>query len=135
MGLIRFPDWRKRLLHYVAGVSRARFQAGKLDCALFAAGAVHAMTGADLARGWRKYRSLKKGRALLADKGFADHVALAASLLPEIPPSFASVGDIAVLTADEDDALGVVQGPNIWALRPDGLGTVPLTQAKRAFRV
>jgi adenosyl cobinamide kinase/adenosyl cobinamide phosphate guanylyltransferase len=67
----------------------------------------------------------------MKDAGFADHLALVASLLPEIAPAFAQRGDVAAV----GDALGVVDGEMIFVLREDGLGLVPLTAATRAFRI
>ncbi|AET73304.1 hypothetical protein EMVG_00018 [Emiliania huxleyi virus PS401] len=135
-GLVRKKTWRPDLAEYVAAAARQPFRPGRHDCALFAAGAVKAMTGADFARGYRStYRSLAKGRQVLQEKGFADHVALAAHHLPEIAPIMAQEGDIAVVAGDADSALGVVQGPMIYVLRPGGLGLEPLTAAVRAFRV
>lgn len=133
----RKKDWRASLVAYVASVSKAEFKPGRHDCALFAAGAVEAMTGEDLAAKWRgKYRSLKRGQVLLQKSGFADHIELAASHFDEVPPLMAQVGDIAVIEASGEDALGVVQGSYVWAaLTGGGLGLVPLTMVKRAFRV
>jgi len=105
---MRHPNWRPALRDYVEDVARKPFRYGSHDCALFTAGAVKAMTGVDHARGWRsQYRSLAKGREMLA----------------------------AVLDGDGGDALGVVQGAFVWAADPNGLRSVPLIQAKRAFRV
>ena len=137
----RLPDWRARLTDYVAAHARDPFSYGRLDCALFCAGAVEVMTGQDLARGWRGYRSLNEGRKKLAEKGFADQVDLVASLFPEVPVAFAQAGDIAAVPGDDDVALGIVQGEAVYVLRPpvrDGspaLALVPLLSAVRAFRV
>lgn len=134
--MTRLPDWRPRLVAYLEDAARRPFRPGRHDCALFAAGAVAAQTGADPARGWRsRYRSLRRGRAALREAGFEDLAALAAHHLPEIPPIMAREGDIALLREAGELAFGVVQGPMIYVLRPDGLGLVPLTQAERAFRV
>ena len=134
--LVRKKTWRSDLTAFVAAAAARPFRPGKHDCALFAAGAVKAMTGADLARGYRsKYRSLAKGQQVLQARGFTDHIALAAHHLPEIAPIMAQEGDIVVVEADEDSALGVVQGPMIYVLRPSGLGLVEFTEAVRAFRV
>ena len=131
----RHDDWQGRLTDYVVPLMGAEFSFGQLDCALFAAGAVKAMTGKDLAWGFRSYRTLKGGLKKLKAAGYDDHIALAADKLPEIPPSFAQVGDVAVVETDEGPALGVVQGETIYVMRLDGLGLVPLTTATRAFRV
>lgn len=141
--LKRRPDWRPRLVRYVASIAGRPFVPGQHDCALFAAGAVAAQTGVDLATHWLGYASLREGLVRLKANGFADHVALAAHHLPEVRPAFGRVGDIAVLSAaaagtpGSMDALGVVQGRAVYVLRPGqgGLGLVPLTEAKRMLRV
>ena len=132
----RKDNWRTELFAFVIGSAREQFKAGKNDCALFAAGAVKAMTGLDLAVGWRgKYHTLKTGKERLQKEGFADLAALAAHHFEEIPPLNAQVGDIAVVEGDDAPALGVVQGAFVWVRMPHGIGSVPLTDVKRAFRI
>ena len=132
----RKPTWRADLLAYLSESARADFRVGKNDCALFAAGAIKTITGEDLARGWRgKYRSLKKGKALLKKQGFNDLAELAAHHFEEIPPLMAQVGDVAIVEGDDDLALGIVQGASVWVRMPSGIGSVSLTEVKRAFRV
>lgn len=133
----RRPTWRADLSAYLAAQARRRFRPGATDCALFAAGAVQAMTGEDLAAAWRgTYRSLRAGQAALVAAGFADHVALAADLLPEIAPSYAAVGDVAVLPGEGTAwALGIVQGSAVYCLRPAGLALVSRLHITRAFAV
>ena len=121
------------LIAYAAEAGARPFRPGRHDCALFAAGWVKLATGQDLARGWRStYRSLRRGQQLLEEAGFADHIALAAAHLPEIPPAFAQVGDVAVL---ETQAFGIVTGEMIYCLKPQGLGLVPRSAMRRAFQV
>jgi len=134
--LTRLPDWHARLVAYLAAASRTPFAPGAHDCALFAAGAVQAMTGNDLAEGWRgRYRTLAGGRRVLKREGVADHVALAARHLEEVPVSWAQPGDVAAVPTADGPALGVVQGASIYVVSAAGLGLVPLTAAARAFRV
>ena len=45
MTLHRLPDWPERLAAYLADQRPHRFAWGTHDCARFAAGAVHAITG------------------------------------------------------------------------------------------
>ena len=146
--LIRRPDWRGRLRAYASAAARRPFAYGQHDCALFAAGAIAAMTGQDPAADWRRrYTTLRGGLRVIRKSGHADHVAAVAACFTEIPSAFAQVGDLAVVPADtvpsldpaaprpiSDLALGVVAGAHVWVLRPEGLGTVPLTMALRAFR-
>lgn len=134
----RYSFWRTALFDYVHDVARRPFQWGEHDCALFAAGAVKAMTGEDFAAGYRgRYKTLRGGLGLLRRKGFVDHADMAASVLEEIHPSRAQVGDVAAIEESGHTALGIVQGPRIYVLRPGeaGIGTVGLLDAKRAFRV
>lgn len=132
----RRPDWRGRLATYLAGLAGAPFRPGHHDCALFAAGAVEAMTGADLAADYRgTYRTIKAGRDALAAVGYASHVALVADYCPEVPAALAQVGDLAALPGDGGDALGIIQGGAVYVLTPSGLALVNRLHITKAFRV
>jgi hypothetical protein len=69
--------------------------------------------------------------------GFRNLADMVAVMLPEIHPSEARIGDIAAIEIDTPFgyALGVVNGERVFVLREDGMGTVDLLDAKRAFRV
>lgn len=134
----RFSFWRTALFEYVHGVARTPFAWGSHDCALFAAGAVQAMTGRDFASPYRgRYSTLAGGLRLLKKAGFSDHADMAASLFEEQHPSAAQIGDIAALDDGGHVALGIVQGALIYVLKPGaaGIGTVSRFEAKRSFRV
>lgn len=121
------------LTEYLAECRATVFRPGRHDCALFVAEWVKRATGVDHARGWRsKYRSLTKGQALLQEAGHADHVAMVASILEEIPPSFAGEGDLGVV---EGAALGIVSAERVFVLHPSGLAHVSRRKLERAFRV
>lgn len=131
----RLPDWQARLTAYLAQVREAPFAWGRHDCALFVAGAVEAMTGEDLARGVRSYRSKAAGLAALQARGHADHEALAAALLEEVPPLLARPGDVVVTDGEGGPALGIVQGEQVYLVGLEGLGLAPRSAVRRAFRV
>lgn len=132
----RLPDWRPRLVTYLAAVRDEPLVYGRHDCALFVAGAVEAMTGADPAAEFREaYTTLKGGLKRLAAEGLADHVALVRSLLDEVPPAFAMVGDVAVIGEIGTPALGIFEGESILVLKDPGLGLIPRSAASLAFRV
>lgn len=132
----RRPDWYEALSRYLAETARTPFAHGEMDCALFAAGAVAAMTGVDPAQRWRgRYKTLKGGLGALRRAGFADHLALTAALLPEIPVALAQPGDLAVVETADGPALGVVALPTVLFRTPAGLGSVSFLEASRAFRV
>jgi hypothetical protein len=133
----RQSGWRPALMQYLGEVARSPLVFGTHDCALFAAGAVQAMTGTDFAAAYRgKYSTLDAGLRLLRRDGFADHAALARSVLPVISAAQAMPGDLAIIPLDPLPALGVVQGAGIYVLDLSGnLGLLPLTDAIEALRV
>ncbi|PKP85816.1 MAG: hypothetical protein CVT80_00265 [Alphaproteobacteria bacterium HGW-Alphaproteobacteria-2] len=133
---MRCTDWHARLTAFLARAARSEFRPGDLDCALFAAGAVEAVTGLDPAASLRgRYATLDDGYARLAALGFADHVALAQSLFAEVPPAMAWPGDLAEVETAEGPALGVVQGQCVYVMGRRGMGLMPLSAARRTFRV
>ncbi len=134
---MRLPDWQERLTGYLCRCARTPYQIGDHDCALFAAGAVEAVTGIDPAADWRgQYATKTCGLRMLRLAGHADHIAATAAVLPEIDPVFAAAGDIACVAEDATGqlALGVVQGELIYVLREDGLGLVRRATMQRAWR-
>ncbi len=132
----RLPDWRGRLGAYVEQARRAPFGYGALDCALFTAGAVEAMTGVDLAEGLRgAYGSFAAGIRELRRRGYIDHLDMARAHFPEIPPCFAQVGDLCAVEVAEGPALGLTQGARIFLMSAGGLVTVDLLAARTAYRV
>lgn len=133
----RRATWRADLAAYLARVAGQPFRPGAMDCALFASGAVEAMTGADLGAPWRgQYRTLSEGRAALAAAGFADHVAFVAAHFEEIAPARAQIGDLMIFpAARRPAALGVVQGPGAYVLTAAGLAVVDRLGALRAWSV
>ena len=130
----RISGWQARLAAWLASISRTPFQPGQHDCALFAAGAVEAMTGVDLAAGWRgRYHTLRGGIRVLRRAGYADHIALARSHFPTTATPRA--GDLAVVDTPEGQALGVVQGLYIYAPATVGWALSPLEAASEFFEV
>lgn len=133
----RRPDWYPRLVTYLGAAARRPFTEGELDCALFAAGAVAAMTGEDLAAPYRgRYRTTRGGLRLLRRAGYADPVALAADHLPEIAVAEARPGDLVVVPTPDGAALGILQGAaGVHVMAATGMGLVPAALVTRAFRV
>lgn len=128
----KHPGWRHRLTNFLRENHQRPFEPGVWDCAIWAAGAVEAMTGEDHLRGFRGYRTIAEGKRKLQAKGFDDHVAYVASLLPEVPAAFAQAGDLAVI---EGQSLCIVQGHLVYMFGVNGFGVRPFTVIERAFRV
>lgn len=133
----RHPEWRQNLCAYFATVARQKFRPGSHDCALFAAGAVEAMTGVDLAATYAgRYRTVSEGMAILRAEGVSDLSALVLRHFEEIPPLKAGVGDLTLVEGEGgEDALGVVQGASIFVLQREGLGRVSLEVGLKGFKV
>lgn len=135
---LKKPGWEGRLIKYISECSNAPFRPGRLDCGLFAGGAIKAMTGFDPTVGMKgKYSTIDKAMSKLADMGYTDHIEYAASMFEDhVSPLFACRGDLAVV---EDmngfPALGIVQGEYIYVMELNGIGLRPLTDAKRAFKI
>ncbi|MBN8291020.1 hypothetical protein JI664_03490 [Rhodobacter sp. NTK016B] len=131
------PGWQNRLVAYLAAAGRERFVPGQHDCALFASGALAAMTGVDLAAPYRgRYTTERGGIRILRKDGYHDHVALAAAhLRTRADGERARPGDLAVIPTETGPALGVVQGAAVYVLTPDRLALVPLAQAVTVLEV
>lgn len=105
--MIRRGDWEQRLAAYLAECDGAEFIWGKMDCALFAAGAVLAMTDVDPASAFRgRYRSLAGSVRALRIHGAGTLELTLDSMFPERPIGFARRGDLVL----HDGAVGVCVG-------------------------
>ena len=135
--MTRLPDWQPRLHAWLRRVNGTPFVPGSHDCCLFGAGAIEAQTGVDIAAAWRgRYTTLAGGRRVLRKAGFADHVALIEATLPMIHASYAREGDLALVEAEGEWAVGVNQGTAIYILTQSGrLGFALLTPETRMFEV
>jgi hypothetical protein len=139
--MTRFPDWQSRLSDYLVRTANRPFQYGVLDCGLFVAGAIEAMTGVDVADGMRgKYSSRKTafaairslcGRASMT--GIADYLAERHGI-EETLLAFAQRGDVVQL---HSGTIGLVamHGTEILVPCADGILRLPLSYAIRAWRI
>jgi hypothetical protein len=132
--MTRRTDWRARLTAELRNWKDRPFEYGRADCALFAAACVKAMTGTDLARGLRGYRTEAEGLRKVRAKGFASHVAVfEASLKPTDRPR---AGDVAIVEIDRREATGIVQGRGVYLMSINrGLVLVPRSWIVRSLAV
>lgn len=138
--LARVPGWRARFEAAVDEIKHRPFDwATQHDCGPGLAGRlVLALTGTDVAAPWRgRYTTRAGAIRAMQESGFATLADLVASLLPEIRPAQARIGDLAAFPMDTPfgHALGVVNGERVFVLKENGIGTMGLLQATRAFRV
>jgi hypothetical protein len=139
LDLQRLPDWRVRLDDMINDVRRKPYAIGTFDCGpSFTGRAVEAVTGVNVLAPYAgRYSTEDEALALIFDEG-PELPDIVASMLPEYAhASEAKVGDLAAIPISGPFgwALGVVNGERIFVLRGDGLGTIGLLAAKRAFRV
>lgn len=136
--LPRLPDWRQRLDDYLDSIDGKPFEWGELDCALYAAGAVQAMTGVDLAKSFRgQYSDAAGAKAAIAAAGFPDYASLVAAYLPEATADTpVGIGDIAVVDMPGfGPCLALVGGAHLTAMTVRGKGSLPRIRATRFFKV
>ncbi|SEU03385.1 DUF6950 family protein [Paracoccus homiensis] len=135
----RLDNWRSRLSAELDRQRLTPFEWGGHDCALgFAGGIVEALTGEDMAAPYRgTYRSLRSAKAVLRDAGAADLGDFVATLLPEIDPAQARIGDLGII--ETPDAFGqglcMVDASTLLVLTNNGHGHKPRSAMIRAFRV
>lgn len=138
-GLTRLDDWRARLAAEMDRQRQTPFAWGKQDCAIgFAAGIVQALTGVDMARGYRsKYASPKGALRVLKDAGADSLSAFVTGLLPEVHPAFANVGDIGIVAADGplSEALCMIDVSGLIVMTEHGHGRRPRADLIRAYKV
>lgn len=133
---MRRHDWRVQLKAYIERVRHQRFCPGKLDCGLFVAGAVEAITGTDYGKDFRgRYTTLNGGTKAIRRAGYIDAIDYVQSLFSPIHISHAQVGDIAVIETESGPALGVVNGAHIFVMTSAGVGSIELLRGVRAFRI
>jgi hypothetical protein len=115
---------------------RTPYAWGQHDCALFAAGAVEAMTGIDFAAEFRgKYEDEDGARRLLTSLGCEDVGDLASRYLPEITPAEARRGDVVMIEGQLGPFLAVVDGRTAVGPSARGLTHTPVELGTRAWGV
>lgn len=136
--LQRLPDWPERLADYLAAMRPHRFAWGTHDCARFAAGAVHAVTGQHItALQWSS--SADAARLLRRVGSLATAVG---QVLPELAaPALAQRGDVVLVQAPVCSGraarqwLAVADGLLWWVPSATGLASGPMHLARRAWGV
>jgi hypothetical protein len=132
----RYEDWPQRLVAAIEAARGRPFAWGAMDCCLFAADVVLAMTGVDYAAGFRgRYDSRAGAVALLGARGGLEAVATSALGEPLPTTLMAQRGDVVMVRSPEGPALGVCEGVMAWFAGPDGVVPRPMREAVKAWRV
>jgi hypothetical protein len=133
--LHRLPAWQTRFAVLCQQRAAAPFAWGVHDCCLWAADAVHAITGHDFAAAQRgTYATTAEAARVLQAAGGVRGVATRALGAP-MPAALAAVGDVVLLEQEGRELLAVCNGLEALAAGPTGLVPVPMRQALAAWRV
>lgn len=130
----RLHAWQEHFAALVAQRMHAPFEWGVHDCCLWAADAVQAITGADVAADVRgQYSTAMQAGKLLQKLGGVAEIACA-RLGPVVTPALAQVGDVGLTTHEGRDVLAVCGGGHFLAPGPAGLQPVGMAQVRRVWR-
>lgn len=132
------PHWRIYLDALVCARLHSPFAWGSNDCALFAADAVMATTGIDLAADMRGYSTAREALRLMRQRGGLWGIATM-TLGQPLSPTYACTGDVALVAssaASKREALAVcVSADKAVVPGPEGLHAVPMDYARCVWRV
>jgi hypothetical protein len=133
----RLEGWDIRLLDFIASRRREPFKWGKRenDCCSFANGAAMAVTGKDIMKDVRNYRSEAGAARALVEAGVSSFEELVDRLLPAQPVAFARRGDLALAQKGNETVLTVVEGDFLIGPDLDGLMRLPRSAAVKSWQV
>lgn len=136
--VMRVPGWEEILANKAAEAQLLPFEWGKLDCALFVANAVQAITGKDYAEPLRgKYDDAHGAQEALRSVGaenleqFLDEC----TDLERVPVNFAQRGDVLVAEIAGRQALGIRLSRGAAFKAPEGLTIKNASECLAAWRV
>lgn len=133
--LRRLPDWPERLARHYSVHAAVRFALGSADCVSFAAGAVLAATGVDVAAGMLGHGPRRALRLLRDVGGLRGAVS---RVLPPLPGlTMAWRGDVVLVAPGGSRRawLAVCDGHRWIALSAAGLVQGPMESARCAWGV
>lgn len=126
MTLERFPDWPQRVGAFMRDRATVPYAWGRNDCAIFAADAILAATGQDMAAAFRgRYRSKRGAGLVLRAHEWRNLEELADTFLPRRHER-ARRGDVVLYAGRFGDFLGIVWGGTVVAPDDRGLRTWPI---------
>lgn len=132
----RVNNWPDKLAEHVEAWRHKKFRLGRYDCALFCLNAEKAITGSTRFPEFVNAYSSEKGSIeALAGAGFDSMESILDSRLEQIKLTMAQRGDVALISTPNGDALSLVLGNQLAAMGKDGLVFLPVSEAKKAWRI
>lgn len=113
--------WQSALMEFVESRAATPFKWGEQDCALFAADAVLAMTGADFAAEFRgKYKTQTGAARALAKVAKGGLEACLDAKLEPVDTPFVQRGDVVLFAGDMGPTLGIYFNGGVFSAGPEG---------------
>jgi hypothetical protein len=135
----RISNWPRALADFMESRRVTPFKWGEHDCCLFAADAVQAITGIDLAEQYRGTYDSALGAMRILNANTDIETLIAAQCehagFGHVSVKFAGRGDIALVEQDGLAWAGVVLGETIAGPGETGVVYSPLWAAKRVWRI
>ena len=132
--LVRLPDWQIRLAALVEDRLHQPFAWGARDCCLWAADAVHAITGVDFGAAYRGAYSTPESAAKVFRQVRGLERLCDGLLGDRVLPILAQPGDVGLVSEPLGDALCVHVGGAWMAQGPAGLVAVDAAHVRQAWR-
>ena len=132
----RLANWPDRLAEHIEKWRNKKFRWGTSDCSMFVLQAEKAMCGESRFQDFvGQYKSEDGSKKALEEIGKGSLEATLDDRLEVVNVKSAMRGDVALIETPDGDALSLVIGNQIAAMSKQGLVFVPLSAAKKVWRV
>lgn len=131
---MRAENWPELMAAEIAAAKQRAFRWGIHDCCAFAFGVVAVMTGRDIVAEYPDYQDEASAQSIMDAHNGVEGIATE-SLGESIPTMKAQRGDVVSVDTEQGPALGICDGAVVWAAAVRGLTSVPLSCARKAWRV
>lgn len=140
--MTRRHDWHSRYVSFIEELRYVPFEWGTNDCGPSWAGRVYEVLTDEpnpAAEYIGRYKSMRGAVRVMRNAGFNDLKEAAEASFGEMQhPSRGYIGDIALIH-DEDSPFGymfgIVNGERAFFRRPDGIGTVDMSELEGIFKI
>ena len=132
---MRVAGWEEALARVVEKHAKEPLQYGVSDCGQLAADAVLAVSGNDIFKEYRSYKTEAGARRILKKAGCRDLAELFGKHLKPVHPFFAKRGDIGVVDQNGDICAGVFTGTGFACKSETGIFYLAIDAVKQAYSV
>lgn len=134
--LARKQDWQLHFEKCVSENYNKKFEWGTHDCFLWSANLVLAITGTDIAENLRgTYSTAKDAKHILKEFGGLAGLVTEYTGKEPVSPLLAAVGDLVLTDYTGQHTMAVCNGETLLATGVDGLVSLPMSAALKAWRI